>query len=363
MATMLEKMQRGHTTGPNSTEAALKNIYENVYRQLTGDKESNKIAQDQQDALILENYLNAIVRQNTNDTILALDNNTTIINAIQKIMPTIQMPKVVTGAELENIYANIIESTFTNAESEKYIKISQTANTHTGTERVDLLAGLENDIKEKVRMSYIKIGEYVNQNIKNKTQSSSTYQTVQGKIDASGLGFQYQIIQKNENISKILELLQSSVSLKAYKTRNVKVGDQGANFFRAFYSVAAAANMQATTINSVFWKMLNCIRFHHSPTVVSYIRKIRLIYELTGIGQKYIGKENEDIDYLNNSTMRFIIRYDGLFHVQPVSVLLFNMIGADDTRYMQRINQIGSNQPMDTKAIESLLYGSIHVTI
>lgn len=346
---VLEKI--AHSTGNGSTENTLATIYNELHRKLI---ENQNIANDQSDALILENYLNNVIGQSKDlNTIFTLDDGAEIratVLALQQIIPEMQLPSIVTGKDLEDAYAQIVESTFANAQSAHYIKNLETTSVNTGAERVDLLAGLEDGIKKQVKEAYIAIGNYIKQNIKHES-GSSRYQTVQGKIDASGLGFSYDITTKGEktNISKLLQLLQSSVSLKSYQQANVKVGDKGANFYRTFYSIATAANIPNLDINASFWRMLNCVKYHDSQEVKRYIRRIRLMYELAGIGQHYTKNT-----VLNEQTMRFIIRYDGRFHVKPISELLSTMLIEDDTPYL-------SNEAIND--IDTLLYGSIHVTV
>lgn len=360
---VLEKMSRaqGHSTEPGSTEATLKEMYNSIRQQLIQQQQAN--GDDKTDAQILQNFLNAqLAAEKDKDNALE---TTSLFNELSPVEQQLiqQMRGLgiqfssqskLTGKELEQQFSKFIENTLQAGQDKGYINITSTGTSNVGTAQVDLLAGIEKDLQDKIIESYQKVGNHIRTKVLKKDTETSQYHTVDGKIDSSGFGYTYNIkVRKketNNQIKKILSLLLSSISLKSYKDRNVELGGRGANFYRTYFSLAQGLANPPTpeTININFWRMINCLESHKNATVQQYVRRLRLIYELTGFGQKYA-----DPTMVKMASMRFIIRFDGQsFTVKPVSQVLEDML-KDDSKYMRNISD----------NLNTLLYGSISASI
>lgn len=363
-----------HTNDPGSTEDTLKTIDNTISNLVMGENDK----QDKADAALLQNFLNDILayllkKGNKSDLLgdkIYKEFILGIVRELRKVNKTASRylftnTSGTSGKAFESDFAELIDKTFAVAEKKKYIKnktiVIGANGANVGSMQTNIAGVLDEDIKDLVKDSYEEVGRYIKDNIKTTEESEkSTYTSVDGKIDATGLGYKFDITIENSEIPKILTLFQQSgFTLKDYRRNSVEIASSGANFYRTFYTLASKAGI-TEDIDGKFWRMINCIQYHKDNDVLTYITRLRLMYELTGIGQNYSlmsGVNNAFRDILTGvQGARFIIRFDGAqCYVQPTSIIL--------KEYLKGKDKEGWRTARNKLNIDRILYGSMNVTV
>lgn len=297
----------GHNSLPGPTTVqSLQNIYNKIKNDISNINQltlQSSLDYKKTEALQLEKFLKQLTSNEINNGYPS-----EFINEIREALGknANQIFTAKTGKQFEVEVQSVIDSTFQAAQNSSYVTNLSNGIGNLGEEYVDITS-VDNLGREIIKESYERTGAWIKQHFyKNAPSETSIYTSVQGKIDNSGLGYTYTVQPIiPPSVKYLLRLLsQATFTTKNYSDSRVKLGGYGANFYRAFMSTANYAKIQFP--DTVYWRMINCLTKHNSDDVKKLVYRIRLIYELTGIGQHYI---NDSINELlvNSTGAKYLI--------------------------------------------------------
>ena len=221
---------------------------------------------------------------------------------------------------------NTLESAVTNTD---YHEVKgNNSNTKVGgkhNQGPDLLNAM---MKSEFNHAYVKMQEELKKYNEDNDQIATFMPSVQGKIDINGYEANLSIggsTNLSEYTKSILRALKGATfTAKNYiSTNELKFGQT--NPFRIFATVAPGGHESVGR----FYRMINCFESHnayHSNAPVLFYR-IKAIYELTGIGAKYVDSAMSNM-IKGNGSAKYLVWNNplGNIYVIPTQKIISELI-------------------------------------
>lgn len=224
---------------------------------------------------------------------------------------------------------NTLESAVTN--TDYYEVKNKNSNIKVGGQHIqvpDLLNITDNIMKSEFNNVYVKTQEELKKYNKDNGQIATYMPSVQGKIDINGYEANLSIggvTNLSEYTKSILRALKGATfTAKNYiSTSELKFGQT--NPFRIFATVAPGGHESVGR----FYRMIGCFESHdayHSNAPVLFYR-IKAIYELTGIGAKYVDSAMSNI-IKGNGSAKYLVWNNplGNIYVIPTQKIISELI-------------------------------------